>query len=60
MSKPRRTVPVSVKMSEEDVEKFEAAARILWPGAILTQSSMVLSFARKGMEAALAELNRKK
>lgn len=46
----RRTVSVNVKMTKSDAKDFEAAAKRLWPGAILTRSSIVLSFARIGLE----------
>lgn len=49
----KRTVTVSVTMSEENLKKLTAAAEKLWPGAPLSRSSMVLAMALRGAEAVL-------
>ena len=55
----KRTVSVSVKMSQTDIEEFEREAKLRWSGAILTRSTMILSFARRGLEAFKAERKNK-
>ena len=49
----KRTTSVTVKMSAEDYELLEKAAETLWPGAVLSRSSIVLGLARMGADAAL-------
>lgn len=48
----KRTVAVNVKMTEADFEALAAAARNLWPGAIMSNSSILLSLAKMGAEQA--------
>jgi hypothetical protein len=56
----KRTLSVSVKMSEEDMEKMNKAAAAIWPKAVLTRSSIVLGFARIGAESVLEKSVHKK
>lgn len=42
----KRTISVSVKMTPTDRDRIKKAAHILWPGAVLTQSGMILGLAR--------------
>ena len=42
----KRTEMVSVRLTPRDLESFKEAANILWPGAVLTQSGIVLGLAR--------------
>lgn len=47
----KRTVTVTVKMSEQDLKNFEDSAGKIWPGAVLTKSGMMLGLARIGCRA---------
>src|SRR6185503_1772639 len=38
----KRTTSITVKMSAEDYELLEKAADAIWPGAVLSRSSIVL------------------
>jgi hypothetical protein len=49
----KRTVQVNVKMSVEDFATLQKAAAALWPGAILTNSGIVLGLAKIGAMEAL-------
>jgi len=49
----KRTTSVTVKMSAEDYTLLTKAAGAIWPGALLTRSSIVLGLAKIGAEAAL-------
>lgn len=49
-SAAKRVVQVNVKMSEEDYALFHNAARVLWPGAILSNSGIVLGLAKLGVK----------
>ena len=40
------------KMSAEDYAHLEKAAAAIWPGAVLTRSSIVLGLAKMGADAA--------
>ncbi len=42
----KRTVQVNVKMSPEDFTLLRKAAERRWPGAILTNSGIVLALAK--------------
>jgi hypothetical protein len=53
----KRNVSVNVHLSEKDLQEFESAAKKLWPGAIVSRSSLLLSFARLGLEVARAPAN---
>lgn len=49
----KRTTSVTVKMSAEDYAQLEKAANAIWPGAVLTRSSIVLGLARMGADTVL-------
>jgi hypothetical protein len=49
----KRSESVSVRLTASDLEKFKKAAGILWPGAVLSQSGIVLGLARMAAEAVL-------
>jgi hypothetical protein len=42
----KRTVSATVKMTSEDDALLTKAAEAIWPGAILTKSSIVLGLAK--------------
>jgi hypothetical protein len=42
----KRTEIVSVRMTPSDREKLRVAAALHWPGAILTESAILLGLAR--------------
>jgi uncharacterized protein (DUF1778 family) len=52
----KRTVQVNVKMTEDDFRLLQKAAEKRWPGAMMTNSSIVLSLAK----IAAREILRKK
>lgn len=45
VSMPKRSTSVTLKMTADDYEKLKKAAAVLWPKALLTKSSMILSLA---------------
>jgi len=47
----KRTTSVTVKMSAEDYALLTKAAATIWPGALLSNSSIVLGLAKLGAEA---------
>jgi hypothetical protein len=49
----KRTTSVTVKMSAEDYARLLKAADALWPGALLSRSSIVLGLGRMGADAVL-------
>jgi hypothetical protein len=49
----KRSVQISVKMTNEDLALFKNAADHLWLKAPLSQSSIVLGLARIGAESVL-------
>jgi hypothetical protein len=49
----KRTLSVTVKMSEEDLGLLMKAAAKIWSGAILTRSGIVLALAKMGAEKVL-------
>jgi len=51
-SKEKRTVSVGVKMSPEDWSLLAKSAERIWPGAMLTRSSILLSLAKRGADNA--------
>lgn len=53
----KRTVQVNVKMTPEDAELFKKAADKRWPGAVMTNSGVILALARL---AALEIIGRRK
>jgi hypothetical protein len=42
----KRTVQVNVKMTEEDFRLLKKAAAERWPDAVMTNSGIVLAFAK--------------
>ena len=46
----KRTVSIGVKMTPEDWSLLAKAAERIWPGAMLTRSSILLSLAKRGAE----------
>jgi len=42
----KRTVQVNVKMTQEDFDLLQEAARKRWPDAVMTNSGVVLAFAK--------------
>lgn len=42
----KRTIQVNVKMTEEDMALLKRAANKRWPDAVLTNSGIVLGFAK--------------
>jgi len=52
MAAGKRTVQVNVKMSAEDFAFLQKAANVLWPGAVLTNSGIVLGLAKLGANQA--------
>ncbi len=42
----KRTVQVNVKMSQEDFDLLRKAAEKKWPDAVMTNSGIMLAFAR--------------
>jgi hypothetical protein len=42
----KRYIQVGVKMSADDFAELKRAEDVLWPGAILTNSSMILGLAK--------------
>lgn len=55
MHHEKRTVSISVKMTPSDLAKLNAAAAKLWPGAMVTQSGIVLGLALKGASDTLGK-----
>lgn len=47
----KRTVAVTVRITEEDQEQFHQCAQQIWPGAVLSESGIVLGLARLGCKA---------
>jgi len=48
---PKRSLSVSIKMSEEDLALFMKAAGQIWPKAVLSRSGIILGLARIGAES---------
>jgi len=46
----KREIQVNVKLSREDFAMLKRAADALWPGAILTNSGILLGLAKRGAE----------
>jgi hypothetical protein len=44
----KRTVQVNVKMSGKDFELLKQAAEMLWPGAVISNSGVILGLAKLG------------
>jgi hypothetical protein len=45
----KRTVAITVRMTEAEAQRFEEAAKRLWTGALMTRSQVILSFAKLGL-----------
>jgi hypothetical protein len=50
---PKRTEAVTVRLSPQDLDLFKRAADSLWPGAVITQSGILLGLARIAAEGVL-------
>lgn len=46
MQSTKRTVQVNVKMSTEDFDSLKRAADTLWPGAVISNSGIILGLAK--------------
>ena len=46
----KRTTSITVKMTQDDSALLAKAAETIWPGALLTKSSIVLGLARIAAE----------
>ena len=51
----KRTIQVNVKMTQEDFNLLRRAAERHWPDAVLTNSGIVLAFAKIAARDALAK-----
>jgi uncharacterized protein (DUF1778 family) len=51
----KRTVQVNVKMTQEDFNLLRRAAERRWPDAVLTNSGIVLAFAKIAARDVLAK-----
>ena len=49
----KRTLSITVKLNKEDHDTLMRAAETFWPGAIMTNSSIILSLAKLGAEQIL-------
>jgi uncharacterized protein (DUF1778 family) len=57
---PKRSLSVSIKMSEDDLALLTKAADQVWPKALLSRSSIVLGLARIGAESVLSKTQAKR
>ena len=46
MENGKRTIQINVRMSAEDHDFIQRAAKILWPDAVLTNSGILLGLAK--------------
>ena len=53
VSMAKRTVSITAKMTAEDYAHLTKAAEAIWPGALLTKSSIVLGLAKLGADTVL-------
>lgn len=51
----KRTVQVNVRMSETDFDLLQKAASLLWPGAVISNSGILLGLARLAAREALGD-----
>ncbi len=58
--KMKRTVQVNVKMTEEDLALMKRAADKRWPDAVLTNSGIVLGFAKLAASKILEKTDRRR
>lgn len=56
----KRTISIGVKMTPEDWSLLAKAAERIWPGAMLTRSSILLSLAKRGADSGLLGKSGKK
>ena len=56
----KRTVSIGVKMTPDDWRLLTKAAERLWPGAMLSRSSILVSLAKRGAESGQASRSGKK
>jgi hypothetical protein len=54
----KRTVQVNVKMTEEDFQLLRKAAAKRWPDAVITNSGIVLAFAKIAARETLGKRKR--
>ena len=54
----KRTVQVNVKMTEADFKVLRKAAEKKWPDAVMTNSGIVLAFARIAARETLGKVKR--
>ncbi|MBZ5533999.1 MAG: hypothetical protein LAO20_21420 [Acidobacteriia bacterium] len=55
----KRTSSITVKLSPADYSMLTKAAAVIWPGAIMTNSSIVLSLAKIAAENILGKRKKK-
>ena len=53
VSMAKRTISITAKMTAEDYAHLTKAAQAIWPGALLTKSSIVLGLAKLGADTVL-------
>ncbi len=56
----KRTVSIGVKMTPEDWALLAKSAERIWPGAMLSRSSILVSLAKLGAGSATARKSGKK
>lgn len=56
----KRTAQVNVRLSTEDFDLIQRAATCLWPGAVLTNSGILLGLAKIAAREALKAKSPKK
>ncbi len=56
----KRELQINVRMTPDDLKKFEQAANVLWPGAVLSRSSLILGLAKRSAEEILQKMPRKR
>lgn len=56
----KRTVQVNVKMTQDDFDLLKQAAEKRWPDAVMTNSGIVLGFAKIAARTTLAEKRKKR
>lgn len=56
----KRTIQVNVKMTEEDFNLLKRAAEKRWPDAVMTNSGIVLGFAKIAARVTLGKKRKKR
>jgi len=51
----KTTRHIGIRLGEEDFQKLQQAAEIAWPGARMSQASIILSLALREAERVLSE-----